>query len=161
MGQTSVIHIHSPGTVPENSWKCQFFPIFGDLSNIYKIMLSIHKYKTLRLQSWMDCNSKNLGSIFPQIETMYFWLRSATSNIHEAIPQTRWGEGGWGGVLQTPSIPPQLFTNRWMHPRTLNIHRVCLNIHYSNLAGWIHFRFQSVQTKSGCGMNIYLICYLK
>ena len=70
LGRTSVIHIHSPGTVPENSWKCQFFPIFWDLSNIYKVILSIHKYKTLRLLlSRMDCNSKNLGSIFPQIET--------------------------------------------------------------------------------------------
>ena len=29
---------------------------------------------------------------------MYFWLRSATSNIHEAIPQTRGGEGAWGRV---------------------------------------------------------------
>ena len=85
------------------------FSNFWDFSNIYKVILSIHKYKTLRLLlSRMDCNSKNLGSIFPQIETMYFWLRSATSNIHEAIPQTRWGEGGWGGRVADSFDPPSI-----------------------------------------------------
>ena len=49
--------------------------------------------------------------MFLRIETMYFWLRPVSSNIHEAIPQRGWGEGA--RVLQTPSIPPpQLFTNR-------------------------------------------------
>ena len=39
-----------------------------------------------------------MPSYFSGLKKMYFWLRSATSNIHEAIPQTRGGEGAWGRV---------------------------------------------------------------
>ena len=43
-------------------------------------------------------SNKKHAILFLRIEKMYFWLRSATSNIHEAIPQTRGGEGAWGRV---------------------------------------------------------------
>ena len=70
-----------------------------------------------------------VGEMFLQIEKMYFWLRSATSNIHEAIPQTgSWGEGG--SMLQTPSIPQPSIIHQ-----PLNASENCLNIHHSNLAG--------------------------
>ena len=71
---------------------------------------------------------------------MYFWLRSATSNIHEAIPQTRWGEGA--RVLQTRSIPPTSIIHQ-----PLNASENCLNIHHSNLAGGYILNWRTVQTR--------------
>ena len=86
--------------------------------------------------------------MFLRIETMYFWLRSAGSNIHEAIPQTGC-EGEGNSMLQTRSIPP---TSIIQQP--LNASENCLNIHHSNLAGWRIQIWEQSDTERMCG--IYL-----
>ena len=85
---------------------------------------------------------------------MYFWLRSATSNIHEAIPQTRWGEGGWGRVAD--SFDPSLIIHPPLNASKNSKYSPHISKYSLLKSGWILSKFQSVQTQLGCGMNIHL-----